>query len=138
MDLAAARQQIENSFSKMDALFQRQLFNEWAILSLTAQQGILAYAGPRSESFRKEFPEDVKPLRAMVAGRTFSPGEFEFALDAGGTQYDACLKVGDTSYLVCNNTSLEMAEIRRDPRWLNAQGAFFELCEKFRAEPLVT
>ena len=137
MDLVAARQQIENSFVKMDALFQRPLFDEWAILSLAAQQGILAYAGPRSESFRQKFPEDVKPLRAMVAGRTFSPGEFEFASDAGGSQYDACLKLGDTSYLVCNHTTKGMSEIRRDPRWLNAQSAFFELCEKFRADPLV-
>jgi hypothetical protein len=136
MDLAAARQQIQSSFARMDALYLRPLFDEWAILSLAAQQGILAYSGPRAESFRKEFPEDVKPLRSMIAGRPFSPGEFEFASDAGGTRYDACVKLGDTSYLVCNHTTKEMADIRRDPRWLNAQSAFFELCEKFRSDPL--
>jgi hypothetical protein len=136
MDLAAARQHIEQSFGRMDALYLRPVFDEWAILSLAAQQGILAYSGPRAESFRKEFPQDVEPLRAMVAGRSFSPGEFEFAADAGGTRYDACLKIGDTSYLVCNHTTKEMSEIRRDPRWLNAQSAFFELCEKFRSDPL--
>ena len=29
-------------------------------------------------------------------------------------------------------------EIRADPRWLKAQSAFFDLSEKFRADPLVT
>ena len=76
MDLASARQQIEQSFARMDALYLRPLFDEWAILSLAAQQGILAYSGPRAESFRKEFPDDVAPLRAMIAGRPLSPGEF--------------------------------------------------------------
>lgn len=137
MDLAAARQQIQSSFARMDALYLRPLFDEWAILSLAAQQGILAYVGPRAETFRKTFPDDVEPLRALIAGRQFAPGEFEFAHEAGGTRYDACLKIGDTSYLVCNHTTKGMAEIRRDPKWLNAQSAFFELCEKFRADPLV-
>lgn len=138
MDLAAARQLIQSSFTRMDALYQRTLFDEWAVLSLAAQQGVLAYSGPRADTFRQQFPEDVKPLRAMLAGRPFDTGEFEFATDAGGTRYDACLKVGETSFLVCNDTVREMAEIRRDPRWLSAQTAFFELCEKFRADPLQT
>ena len=136
MDLAAARQHIQKSFSRMDALYLRPLFDEWAILSLEAKQGVLAYFGPRPESFRQTFPEDVEPLRTMLAGRPFDPGEFEFASDAGGTRYDACLKIGKTSFLVCNHTTREMAEIRRDPKWLNAQSAFFELCEKFRSDPL--
>jgi hypothetical protein len=29
-----------------------------------------------------------------------------------------------------------MAEIRKDPRWLQAQKAFVELSNKFRADPL--
>lgn len=137
MDLAAARQQIQSSCARMDAVYLRSLFDEWAILSLAAQQGILAYSGPRADSFRNHFPEDVEPLRTLLAGRVFSPGDFEFATNAGGTRYDALVKLGDSSYLVCNHTTKEMSEIRRDPKWLNAQGTFFELCEKFRADPLV-
>lgn len=135
MDLAVARLEIQKSFVRMDALYQRTLFDEWAILSLGSPQGIVAYHGPRAETFRLEFPEDVKPLREMLVGRSFDPGDFEFAA-AAGTRYDACLKTGLASYLVCNHTTREMAEIRQDARWLNAQTAFFELCEKFRADPL--
>lgn len=136
MDLAAARQQIQTSFNRMEALYLRPVFNEWAILSLAAAHGILAYSGPRPDSFRQEFPKDVEPLRALLVGRPLVPGDFEFATDAGGTRFDACVKLADTSYLICNHTELEMSEIRRDPRWLHAQSAFFELCEKFRADPL--
>ena len=136
MDLSAARLQIRSSFARMDALYGRPLFDEWAILSMAAQQGILAYDGPRAEKFRRDFPADVAPLRALISGRPLVPGDFEFAADAGGTRYDACVKIGATSFLVCNHTVREMQEIRRDPKWLSAQGAFLELCEKFRADPL--
>lgn len=120
----------------MNAVYLRPVFDEWAIFSLSARQGILAYSGPRVETFRKNFATDVEPLRALLSGRPLGPGEFEFAADAGGTKYDACLKVGDSSFLICNHTEREMASIRQDPRWLNAQTAFFELCEKFRSDPL--
>jgi hypothetical protein len=136
MDLAAARLQIRSSLARMDALYGRPLFDEWAILSMAAQQGILAYEGPRAEKFRADFPDDVAPLRALISGRPLVPGDFEFAADAGGTRYDACVKIGSTSFLVCNHTARGMQEIRRDPKWLNAQGAFLELCEKFHANPL--
>ena len=136
MDLAAARQQIQSSFNRMDALYLRPVFNEWAILSLAAAQGILTYSGPRAESFRQDFPKDVEPLRVLLTGRPLVPGDFEFAPDAGGTRFDACVKLADTSYLICNHTTLEMSEIRRDPKWIHAQSAFFELCEKFRTDPL--
>jgi len=136
MDLSAARQQIQASFARMDALYLRPVFDEWAILSPTAKTGVLAYAGPRGESFRQRLPTDTEPLRAMVSGRPLEPGDFEFAAAAEGTRYDACMKLGTKCYLVCNHTARAMAEIRHDPKWLKAQKVFFELSEKFRADPL--
>jgi len=136
MDLAAARQLIETCFARMDSAYLRPVFNEWAILSLAAHQGILAYSGPRPDTFRQRVPEDVEPLRTLIAGRPFASGEFEFASEANGTRYDACLKVGDRSFLVCNHTTREMGEIRSDPKWRLAQTAFFEMCESFRSDPL--
>ena len=46
------------------------------------------------------------------------------------------MKIGATSYLVCNHTTRAMAEIRSDPKWLKAQPVFVELSDKFRADPL--
>lgn len=120
----------------MDALYRRPVFDEWAILSAAAKPGILAYTGPRGESFRRELPNDAEPLRATMAGRDLAEGDFEFATEAGGTGYDACMKIGAASYLVCNHTARDMAQIRQDPKWLKAQAEFFALSEKFRADPL--
>jgi hypothetical protein len=138
MDLATARRHIQDSLGRMNALYGRPVFDEWAVLSLAAKHGgVLAYAGPRVESFRVHVAEDAGPLREATAGRPFAEGDFEFAPEAGGTRYDALLKVGATSFLVCNHTGKTMLEIRADPRWLKAQTVFFELSEKFRADPLV-
>ncbi len=136
MDLAAACQLIQSSLNRMGAIYLRPVFNEWAILSLAGKQGVLAYVGPRPDSFRQHFPEDVEPIRALMSGQSLVPGEFEFASEAEGTRYDASVKIGPSSYLLCNHTDRKMADIRRDPKWLNAQSVFFELCEKFRADPL--
>ncbi len=136
MDLAAARQLIQSSFARMDALYRRPLFDEWAILS-AAPAGVLAYSGPRGSNFREQLATDAEPLRAAATGRPHDPGDFEFATDAPGTSYDACMKIGEKSYLICNHTMRSLAEIRADAKWLKAQAAFFELSEKFRADPLV-
>ena len=71
-----------------------------------------------------------------MEGRPLTVGDFEFAQDAAGPRHDALMKIGPSIYLVCNNTSKTMAELRADPQWLKAQAAFFELSEKFRADPL--
>jgi hypothetical protein len=136
MDLAAARQHIEHSFARMNTLYQQPVFDEWAILAPGTPQGVVAYAGPRAETFRKTLRQDAEPLRTAVAGRPFAVGDFEFAQEAEGTRYDACMNVGAGSFLVCNHTTRAMADIRRDPLWLKAQAVFFELSEKFRADPL--
>lgn len=136
MDLAAARLQIQNSFSRMDTFYLRPVFDEWAILSAASKRGVLAYSGPRAENFRQQLPDDSEPLRTIIAGRVLDVGDFEFAAEASGTRYDACLKLGASAYLVCNHTARAMAEIRRDPKWLKAQAVFFDLSQKFRADPL--
>ncbi|HVU23224.1 MAG TPA: hypothetical protein VHE13_03800 [Opitutus sp.] len=136
MDLDAAREHIQGAFARMNALYQRAVFDEWAILSPGTKTGVLAYAGPRELSFRQHLPKDAEPLRAAVAGRQFDAGEFEFAADAAGTRYDACMKIGPTAFLVFNNTALTMSDIRSNPPWLKAQTVIFELGEKFRADPL--
>ena len=139
MDLATARQHIQASLERMNALYGKPVFDEWAVLSLAAKHGgLLAYHGPRVESFRASVPGDAKPLRVLTAGRSFAEGDFEFAPEAPGTRYDALMKVGAASFLVCNHTGRTMVEIRADPRWLKAQTVFVELSEKFRADPLVT
>lgn len=136
MDLAAARTHIAAALARMTAAYGQPVFDEWAVLGLGGHRGVLAYAGPRPERFRREMPDDAAPLRAEAAAQPGGVGDIVFALEAGGTRYDAFVRVGESSYLVFNHTTKTVAEIRANPGWLKAQAVLFELGEKFRADPL--
>jgi hypothetical protein len=137
MDLPTARTHIQQHLERMSAAYGRTLFDEWAVLSVGEEtRGVPAYVGPRPDGFRRTLLEDTAPLRAVAAGRQFTNGDFEFAVDGHGTRYDALMMLGPTSYLVCSHTSKTLGEIRTDPNWRKAQAIFFELAEKFRNDPL--
>lgn len=136
MDLPTARQHIETGFARMHAAYGQPLFDEWAILSSTSTPGVLAYSGPRAHRFGRDLADDAQPLVATLSGREFHPGDFDFVTEASGTHFDACMMLGASTYLVCNHTTLSLADLRRDPKWLKAQPIFFALSEKFRADPL--
>lgn len=137
MDLETARRHIHTYVDRMRAAYRQPLFDEWAILGVTQGAGsVVAYAGPRAEAFRRQVPKDAEPLRARTAGKQLADGDIEFVSDAAGTQYDAFMRLGPTSYLVLNHTGKTLAEIRGDPKWLGAQAVLFELSEKFRDDPL--
>jgi hypothetical protein len=137
MDLAAARTHIQQHLDRMNAVYRQPLFDEWAVLSAGEEtRGVPAYSGPRPDAFRRTLLADTAPLRAVAAGRRFTTGDFEFAVDAHGTHYDALMMLGPTSYLVCSHTEKALGELRTDPNWLKAQAIFFELGEKFRNDPL--
>lgn len=137
MTLEEAKSTIIHTLSRMNAVYAPALFDEWVLVSLRNNGGaILAYDGPRAESYQRQFVADIQPLRTVVARRVQSVGDFEFAPEAGGTRYDACLKTGAASFLFCNNTRKSMTELRQDPMWLEAQKSFVQLSAKFMADPL--
>ena len=135
MDLVAARIHITAALVRANAAYGQPVFDEWAVLGVGGH-GVLAYTGPRPDRFRREMPNDAVPLRAEAAGQPSGVGDLVFALNADGTRYDAFMRLGATSYLVCNHTGKTIAEIRANPSWLKVQPILFELGEKFRADPL--
>lgn len=137
MNLADARSAIILAIGRMNALYQKPVFDEWVLVKLASEQGaILAYQGPRVESYQRKFKEDIGPLRAELEERHMSVGDFAFVHDGVGTRFDACLRLGQSGYLFCNNVAKSMTEIRQDPLWLEAQKPFVDLSTKFRADPL--
>jgi hypothetical protein len=137
MNLVTAESLITTALGRMNALYSQTVFDEWVVLSLqTGRGGILAYHGPRAESFQRRLAADVEPLRAEMEGKHLAVGDFEFAPAAAGTRFDACLRIGQASYLICNHTGKSMTEIRQDPRWLHAQRPFVDLSGKFRTDSL--
>ena len=138
MKIEEARTVIRTQLQRMNELYGRMVFDEWAILAMGAKGGsrVVYYEGPRAAVFAVNLPQDSALLRALSSQRDHVPGDFEFVHQAEGAALDAFVKTGDASFLVCNHTGMTMQDIRKDPRWLKAQTAWFELTEKFRADPL--
>jgi hypothetical protein len=138
MILADAIALIRPQMQRLDALYGRPLFDEWAVLALDAQgvATVAAYVGPREKAFASELGADTRALREAAARRECEPGDFEFVLDAAGAHLDAFIRLGPAVYLVCNHTAGTMDEVRRDPAWKKAQPAWFTLAERFRADPV--
>jgi hypothetical protein len=137
MNLDSARTAVIATLGHMTALFNKPVFDEWVLVKLATESGaILAYSGPRAESYQKGFKDDIVPLRAELELRHLSTGDFAFVDAARGTRFDACIKLGPAAYLFCNNTTRDMADIRQDPLWREAQKPFAQLSELFRTDPL--
>jgi hypothetical protein len=137
MTLADARSAIVLAMGRMNSLYRQTLFDEWVLVKLASEQGaILAYEGPRAESYQTRFKADVAPLQAEMEQHHLTIGDFEFAHTAHGFHFDACIRLGTAAYLFCNNTEKSMVEIRQDPLWLTAQKPFLDLATKFRTDPL--
>ena len=137
MTLEEATNLIGRCAARMNDLYQKVVFDEWAIVSLIQHKAkILAYLGPRKDDFQKNFATDVQDLRADLLSRRHSIGDFEFARHGVGTKLEAFLMVGDGLYLICNNTAQSMSAIAKDPLWLSAQVPFVELSDQFRSDPL--
>jgi len=137
MTLEEATNLIGRCAARMNDLYQKVVFDEWAIVTLIQHKAkILAYLGPRKDDFQKSFATDVQDLRADLLSRRHSIGDFEFARHGVGTKLEAFVMVGDGLYLICNNTAKSMSAIAKDPLWLSAQVPFVELSDQFRSDPL--
>ena len=137
MTLEEATNLIGGCAERMNDLYQKVVFDEWAIVTLIQHKAkILAYLGPRKDDFQKSFATDVQDLRADLLSRRHSIGDFEFARHGVGTKLEAFVMVGDGLYLICNNTAKSMSAIAKDPLWLSAQVPFVELSDQFRSDPL--
>lgn len=124
---------------RMNQVYGKTVFDEWAVISLNSSEGkILAYLGPRKDDFQRNFAHDLGELRQVLLTKKHGLGDFEFARHGLGTHFEAFLVMGDGLYLICNNTSASMEDIASDSRWLNAQVPFLELSDKMRSNPLVS
>mgnify|MGYP000657531593 CR=1 FL=1 len=137
MRLETAIEHLRHCAGLMDSRYQRTVFDEWAIVSLEkSRPRVLHYQGPRADKFTASFDADLAALRAGLTSQRYESGDFEFARQAAGTNFEAFMVVGTGLYLICNNTWATMDQIAANSLWLAAQVPFVELSEKFRADPL--
>jgi hypothetical protein len=136
MDLAAARNLVEQCITRMNQVYGRPVFDEWAIIRMESTPEVLAYSGPRDAEFESQLHDDLMPLRNELAEAGDTPGEFAFSREAEGTSADAFIFLGSGCYLICNNTQKSMKEVTADPLWLKAQASFVTLSERFGVDEL--
>ena len=137
MQLEEAIRGIKSCADRMNSLYGRVVFDEWAVVAIAAGKARLVnYLGPRLEGFQKNFAADAAELRKGAKGEEYTVGDFEFARHAAGTSFESFMVVGHGLFLICNNTAATMDMIAKEPTWLGAQVPFVELSEKFRASPL--
>ncbi len=139
MTTAQALTLIRAQLQRMDALYGRTVFDEWALIGVDerGKASVIAYEGPRAERFTADLPDDAASLREAQSRRAYHVGDFEFVHEEAGEGLDAFMRVGPAAYLVCNHTGKTMAEIRAETRWRQAQVAWFDLAEKFRADEVL-
>ncbi len=138
MTFDQAKKLITTCAEQMHARYKKVVFDEWAIISLTANKGrVLGYIGPRKEGFKDNFTADAQTLRAGLLTPEHNVGDFEFARHGVGTGFEAFMVMGKGLYLICNNTVQSMDGISKDPRWIGAQVPFVELSDRFRGDALV-
>jgi hypothetical protein len=138
MTLDEVKLLIKTSAARMDALYGKPVFDEWAIISLAENRArVLAYIGPRNDDFLKNFANDLGSLRTELLNDEYGIGDFAFARQADGTHFEAFMILGVAIYLIFNNTQDSMDNIAKDPRWLKAQVPFAEIGDTLRINPLV-
>jgi hypothetical protein len=138
MTLDEVKNLINACAGRMDTLYGKTIFDEWAVISLAENKArVLAYVGPRNDDFLKNFATDLGSLRAELLDANYGTGDFAFARHGTGTHFEAFMVLGSAVYLICNNTHESMDTIAKDPRWLKAQVPFAELGDKLRISPLL-
>lgn len=137
MTLEQATKLIKSCAEQMNSRYKRVVFDEWAVVSFAEHKTrILAYNGPRREEFQKNFGSDAGTLRAGLMSPGHEPGDFEFARNGVGTNFEAFMVLGRGIYLIWNNTVQSMDGIAKDPHWLGAQVPFADLSEKLHTDPV--
>jgi hypothetical protein len=137
MTIDQAIPRLRDCARQMNELYGRSVFDEWAIVSLLPDRSrLLDYSGPRREEFAGRFSRDLASLRQSLLGGRHDFGDFEFAREGAGSQFDAYICIGDGVYVMCNNLYTTVAEITKDAKWLRAQKPFVELSEYFRSNPV--
>jgi hypothetical protein len=138
MTLSEAITVIKDHLGRMDDLYCKKVFDEWAIIRVEGSRGrILAYEGQRREDFTQSFPAEVKAFGPELLKSPRAAGDYDFFRHATGMDFDAYLALNAHLFLICNNTAQSMTGITEDPLWLKAQAPFVEMSEKFRSDPVL-
>jgi len=132
MNVENARDRIEEALKTMDSVMEEPVFDEWLIAEKTATGwNILDYEGQRKEECMEEFHSDIAALHDTLDPATALAGDFAFSHEGFGSGFDAHICVGNSCFILFNNTKKNTDEITKSPKWMQAQIHFATLAEYF-------
>ena len=80
MTLDQAIPRLRDCARKMNEIYGRTIFDEWAVVSLLPEcSRLLDYSGPRKDEFAGKFSRDLAELRQSLLKGRHHFGDFEFA-----------------------------------------------------------
>ena len=132
MKMEKAQEWIKEALEKMDSVMGEPVFDEWLIAEKTAAGWtILKYEGLRKEECLQEFHSDITALHDTLDPATALAGDFAFSHEGFGSGFDAHICMGNSCFVLFNNTKKNTDEITKSPKWMQAQIHFATLAEHF-------
>ena len=137
MILEHARRTIAKALVSVDDKLDRTAFDEWMIVSLVGlEREVIHYSGPRPESAREQFADDLRPLaRALVDDRQHI-GNVDFVPDGDGPAFDVLITLGAGLFAILNDTRGSTDDLRRHRSWSDAEREILRLGDAFIEDPL--
>lgn len=137
MNLDVARRTINQALLRVDEALERGAFDEWMIISLVGlDRDVLHYSGPRPETARDTFADDLRPLARELLAHANRVGNVHFVPDGDGPAFDVCIRLGVAFYAILNDTKGSTTDLQQLPEWPGAKAELIRLGDLFAADPL--
>lgn len=137
MILETALRSVGRCLAQVDNTLDRVVFNEWMIVNLVGlQREVLHYSGPRPESAREQFADDLRPLARELVEKRHRVGKVDFAPDGDGPAFDVLITLGAGVFAILNDTRGTTSDLRRHPDWKDAETEIIRLGDMFVRDPL--
>jgi hypothetical protein len=137
MNTSAAVDRIESALINLETAVGEPVFDEWALVERAAGSWkLVEYGGRRKDEFLADFNDDMASLKDTLDPANTYVGDYAFSHEGHGTGFDAHMCVGETRFVLFNNTAKSTGDITSNPRWTHAQVHFATLLEAFIADPV--
>jgi hypothetical protein len=137
MTLDQAIQLIEQCSDRMNEKYGGIVFDEWLVVRFGENDTIVAHSGPRGERLIEDYSRDIQAIHNHIISEGRSIGDFAFTHQGHGTRFDAFVMIGESLFLLWNNTGSATTHITRNPSWKVAQTEFVALTDVIRENPVV-
>jgi len=97
---------------------------------------LLGVGVAHGEKLIHDFSRDIKAVHEHIVAEGHAVGDFGFTHEGHGTRFDAFVVIGDSLYLLWNNTGASTTQTTKNPSWKIAQTEFLAFTDVIRSNPV--